>query len=79
MGMSDEPDVLSFLRGLHKKHGTSAELVIKYRNAKGKVRRLSGRLIGLSDTEVGLHNAAWRGDRWFAIDQVVDAWKHKAD
>ena len=77
--MTDEPDVLSFLRGLNKRHGTSAELVIKYRNARGKTRRLHGRMVGLSDTEVGLRNAAWSGDRWFEIDSVVDAWKYKAD
>lgn len=77
--MSEEPDVLRFLRGVEKKHGSKAELVIKYRNAKGKVRRLHGRMIGLRDDELGLRNEAWSGDRWFAIDQLVDAWKRKAD
>lgn len=75
--MSDE--VLDFLRGVQKKHGTSLELVIKYRNNAGKVRRLTGRLVALNDDQISLRNDAWKGDRWFDIDQLVDAWKRKSD
>lgn len=77
--MPEQTDVISFLRGVQKKHGTSLELVIKYRNSKGKTKRLHGRLVGLSDDQVGLRNEAWSGDRWFAIDSLVDAWKRKTD
>ncbi len=72
-------DVLEFLRGVQKKHGTRVELVIKYRNNAGKTRRLTGRMIGLSEGQLGLRNPAWKSDRWFDIDQLVDAWKKKSD
>jgi hypothetical protein len=70
------PDVLRFLKGIDKKHGRNVELVLKYRNSKGKVRRRQGHFLGLrGDSEVGLRNEAWSGDRWFEIEGVVDAWK----
>lgn len=69
------PDVSSFLHGIEKKHGLGGELVFKVRSASGKVRRKTGTFLGFRGDQVGLRNAAWGGDKWFALADVVDAWK----
>jgi len=68
-------DLLRFLRGLEKKHGSNAELVIKHTNAANKVKRLTGRFLGLRGSDVGLRNTAWKADKWIPVERLVDAWK----
>lgn len=73
--MSQHEDVAGFLRGLEKKHGATAEVVLKVQTAGGKVRKRGGVLLGIRGDEVGLRNPAWKGDKWFALEDVTDAWK----
>lgn len=73
-------ELLRYLRGLQKKHGVDVEVVLKVTTASGKVRRRSGRLLGLrGEAEVGLHSAEkGSGDTWYPLDCVHDCWKRGA-
>lgn len=76
MTPSGPQEVERFLRGIEKKHGSGAVLVIKARTNSGKVRNKTGTFLGFRGDQVGLRNEAWKNDKWFAISALVDAWKH---
>ena len=79
MPRKEPEELLRFLRGIAKKHGSNVELVVKVETASGKVRRRTGRFLGLrDDSEVGLHNEAKGSDSWYDIDRVHDVWKRGA-
>jgi hypothetical protein len=73
--MTQHADVLRFLQGIEKKHGTGSDLVLKVRTGSGKVRNKGGTFLGLRGDTVGLRNAAWNDDKWFNMVDLVDAWK----
>ena len=76
MAKKDREELLRYLRGIEKKHGSGVELVVKVETKSGKVRRRTGSFLGLKgEEEVGLHNDAKGSDSWYSIDLVHDVWK----
>lgn len=47
----DKAEVLSYIRGLQKKHGSAFQLQLKYRTQTGKVRRRHGDFVALDGEE----------------------------
>lgn len=72
-------ELLRYLRGVEKKHGSKVELVVKVRTNSGKVQRRTGTYLGVhNDTEVGLRNPKKAADAWYPLDRVYDIWKKGA-
>lgn len=81
--MKTAEEMIRFVAGLAKKHGPDFEIVVKYQNDAGKVRRQHGRFVGWRPNPdvpeaIGLHNADKGRETWFALDQIVDVWKRGA-
>lgn len=72
-------ELLRYLRGVEKKHGTGVELVVKVRTNSGKVQRRHGEYLGVhNDAEVGLRNEKKGADAWYSLERVFDIWKRGA-
>ena len=69
-------ELLRFLHGVQKKYGTRVELVVKYRNNAGKLRKSTGWLVGVrNEAEVGLRSDAKNTETWHELSRVHDIWK----
>ena len=76
MTRRDPDDLLRYLHGLVKKHGTDVELVVKVETRSGKVRRRKGRFLGLrGDSYMGLSVEPTGADAWYELEKVHDVWK----
>ncbi len=77
-------ELLRFLRGIEKKHGSDVELVVKVRTNSGKVQRRTGAYLGVQGSsqagtsEVGLRNEKKGADTWYSLERVLDIWKRGA-
>jgi len=71
-------ELTRYLTGITKKHGAQVELVVKVEVEGGKVRRRTGRFLGVRDGAIGLHNPAKGRDQWLSLDRVHDIWKRGA-
>ena len=72
-------ELTRYLDGVTKKHGSSVELVVKAETEGGKVRRRTGRLLGVRDGTIGLRSDARSKDMWLSLDRVHDIWKKGAE
>lgn len=69
-----EPEeVLRFLKGQQKKHGSDFAVQLKYRTATGKVKKRHGRFVSLkNDWELVLHNPDKDTEGRYLVENIVD-------
>jgi len=75
-GQKTPEELLRLVRGLEKKHGAGLDMVVKVKTQSGKVRRRTGRFVGLrNNLELGIVSDANGAEAWFLLSAVHDVWK----
>lgn len=73
----NKDEILRFISGLTKKHGTSFGLKIKYLTDSGKTRNRAGQFVKLiNDQELVLFNAAKNSEGHYFIERITAVAKY---